>query len=280
MEWNGAPEDASGIAHLLPVLPLTLYISQGFRESRTVFATMMRRQHQRSHAIRSVSLLLPVLLFMLPSAQCNNFHVRHRTAAVVATAATSSTIDTTVVERCMPDSTYTALYRCSYGVDTADTRLTALCPAPLIDTKCRCAIAAISPLTGSFQQCSACEIIEYMEEWSVTYDCSNLWLAQEPPEEGGGKATDEEEEAIFAEAGGLDTTAATIPDTPAPTPSVRLVARNSRTSPPYLFPTGVRKLAVLPPPPPPQEDAEYAVASSKQSTAGNWMSYWQNILGG
>jgi hypothetical protein len=238
---------------------------------------MKRRQHQRSHAaVRSVSLQLPVLLFMLPSIQCDNFHVRHRSAAA-ATAATT-TIDATVVERCIPDSTYSALYRCSYSGDTADTRLTALCPAPLIDTKCRCAIAAISPLTGSFQQCSSCEIIEYMEEWSVTYDCSNLWQAEEPPEGGGGgKAADEEEEAIFAEAGGLDTTAATIPDTPSPTPSVRLVAQNSRTSPPYLFPT-VRKLAVLPPPP--RQEEEYSIASSQQSTTGKWMSYWQNILGG
>jgi hypothetical protein len=272
MECNGALDASGGIAPSF-TRPTTYFVYfPRFRQSSTVFATMMRRQHQRSHhaAVRSVSLLLPVLLLqMLPLAQCNNFHVRQRSA--VATAATS-TIDTTVIERCIPDSTYTALYRCSYSVDTADTRLTALCPAPLIDTKCRCAIAAISPITGSFQQCSACEIIEYMEEWSVTYDCSNLWLAQDKQE----AAADEEEEAIFAAAGGLDTTAATIPDTPAPTPSVRLVARNSRTSPPYLFPT-VRKLAE---PPPPQEDAEYSVASSKQSTTGNWMFYWKNILGG
>jgi hypothetical protein len=257
------------------VLPLTLYIFQGFENrAPSQSATMTIQQHQCFHAVRSVSLqLLVLLVLMLPSAQCNNSHVRHRNAAAVATAATS-TIDTTVVERCMPDSTYTALYRCSYSDDTDGTRLTALCPAPLIDTKCRCAIAAISPITGSFQQCSACEIIEYMEEWSVTYDCSNLWLAEDKQE----AAAVEEEEAIFAAAGGLDTTAATIPDTPAPTPSVRLEARNSRTSPPYLFPT-VRKLAVLPPPQP-QEDAEYSVASSQQSTTGIWMSYWQNILGG
>jgi hypothetical protein len=241
---------------------------------------MLRRQREgRREGRHSPAILLAVSLqlsLMLPWAHCEHLHVRHRSRAVLST--TTAAPITAPVERCVPDDTHgdELLYRCTYNGAADDTRLTALCPNPFIDPQCRCAVAAVSPLTGLFKRCSACEVIEYMDQWSVTYDCSNLWLVDDLVEsEGrGDDIVEDDDAAVFEAAGGLDTSSTSNDTSPAPTPEVRLVSQNSRTSPPYMSPT--------PKKPKVQEtdDVKGEASSSTQSTTQLWNSFWKQIVGG
>jgi hypothetical protein len=199
---------------------------------------LSRRRKQR----QSGATVLLILFFLRPSAQSDHSLVRHRRADIP--------LDT--VERCTPQDddvdTHSAggAYRCFYR-GTLNSQLTAQCPEPHIDPNCQCTLAARSPMTGFFTFCATCAIIEYNGDWSVKYDCSNLWMKQQelqqqqneqPSTEGEAmfeQASSEHEhppegESVFEQAGFEESSANTT--TLAPTPSVRLSSRNSRTFPP------------------------------------------------